>query len=108
MEIKSLNVPSPHTDFSHSLVSTSWRSPFYCWLLSAGSVCLSLSLSHTHAYTQSYYCASVKLHRVCDLGIKADIICSLELSFQDVSQLLTSTNGLGLRSTANLKWQSSQ
>ena len=64
--------------------------------------------SHTHTLTQRYYRASVKLHRVYDLVIKADIICSLELSFQDVPQLLTSTNGLGLRSTANLKWQSSQ
>ena len=76
-----------------------------CWL------CVSCH-THTHAcahtHTHSYYYASVKRHRVCELGIKADIICSLELSFQDVPQLLTSTNGLGLRSTANLKWQSSQ
>ena len=63
--------------------------------------------THTHTYTLLPLCF-IELRGVCDLGIKADIICSLELSFQDVPQLLTSTNGLGLRSTANLKWQSSQ
>lgn len=102
MEIKSLNVP-----FLLTLVSSTILSPAHGGHLSSAdswmwAVCVCMCVCH------SYYCASVKLHRVCDVGIKADIICSLELSSQDVPQLLTSTNGLGLRSTANLKWQSSQ